>query len=61
MLKSLCNSIHEYNGATGKELMAYVFFVYAMYADFKKDKEAEKYFSDRANECWNEFKANRTQ
>lgn len=56
MLDKLCKSIHEHNGAEGKELMAYVFFVYAMYADFVKDKTAEAYFSKRCNECWAEHK-----
>ncbi len=55
MLK-LCKDINKHTGAKGKELMAYVFFVYAMLADLKKDKEAEKYFSDRCNECWKSHK-----
>jgi len=55
-MKNLCETIHNHTGADGKELMAYVFFVYAIYADYKKDKVAGDYFSKRCNECWEEHK-----
>lgn len=52
IMKNLCGEINRHKGAVGKELMAYVFFTYAMFASLKGNKEAEKYCSDRANECW---------